>query len=174
MHQNRGMFLETLINNTIKHNELAHKGLIFKRHLPINVYNFANRRVTGWLKEKTQTDYYGLYKGYFFDFDAKQSSKINYSLKNIKQHQLDHLRKIHEQGGIAFILLLIVPKEEFYMIPIKKIDSWLKNQESNTLKYEWIQKSSFKLELFYPGVIGIFEALQEWIDLITLRRSSGS
>ncbi|SYV94013.1 Penicillin-binding protein-related factor A, putative recombinase [Mycoplasmoides gallisepticum] len=70
--------------------------------------------------------------------------------------------------------MLIVPKEEFYMIPIKKIDSWLKNQESNTLKYEWIQKSSFKLELFYPGVIGIFEALQEWIDLITLRRSSGS
>ncbi|QZX49257.1 Holliday junction resolvase RecU [Mycoplasma sp. E35C] len=169
MHQNRGMFLETLINNTIKHNELAPKGLIFKRHLPINVYSFANTKVTGWLKEKTQTDYYGLYKGFFFDFDAKQSSKLNYSLSNIKTHQLEHLRRIRQHGGLAFILLLIVPKEKFYMIPIKKIDSWLKNQESKTIQYQWIVANSIELELYYPGVIGIFEGLEQWINAISNR-----
>ena len=44
------------------------------------------------------TDYNGIYKGKYIDFDAKEvKSNKSFNLSNIHKHQLEHLKKVGEE-----------------------------------------------------------------------------
>ncbi|CRH45622.1 Holliday junction resolvase recU [Chlamydia trachomatis] len=89
--KNRGMLLETIINQT---NEFYFKNdicLIHKKNLDQAV-----------ISSKSSVDYYGIYKGKFIAFEAKSTELSILPLKNIKNHQIEYLNLIQKNGGIAF------------------------------------------------------------------------
>ena len=93
---NRGMSLEediNLSNDYYRDNEIA---LINKRPTPINIvkvdYSRGARITDAYFEKQSTTDYNGVYKGRYIDFEAKNTkSNTAFPLSNISEHQIVHL-----------------------------------------------------------------------------------
>lgn len=109
---NRGMDLEAAINQTNDYyisNDIA---FIYKKPIPIQVVKVdylkrsAAKISEAYYKVPSTTDYNGIYKGRYIDFEAKETnSKTSFPMKNIHEHQVSHLRNIVKHGGIGFIIV---------------------------------------------------------------------
>jgi len=109
---NRGMDLEQAINETNQYyidNDLAY---IYKKPIPIQVVKVDYERRSAakiseaYYKVPSTTDYNGLYKGRYIDFEAKETrSKTSFPLKNIHEHQVTHLSNVIRHGGIGFVIV---------------------------------------------------------------------
>lgn len=110
-HANRGMDLENDINNTNSYyldNDIA---IVYKKPTPIKVskvnYNKNHTIITeAFYEMPSTTDYNGIYKGKYIDFDAKEvKNSSSFALSNLHAHQLKHLKRVKEHGGISFLIV---------------------------------------------------------------------
>ncbi len=109
---NRGMNFETMINQTNEFyldNDLA---VIYKKPIPIQIVSVdyrvrsAAKIVEAYYKLPSTTDYNGIYKGRYIDFEAKETkSKTSFPIKNIHEHQVLHLEKVKKHGAISFVIV---------------------------------------------------------------------
>lgn len=109
---NRGMDFEAMINQTnafYRDNDIA---VIYKKPIPIQIVgvDYARRsaaKITeAYYKLPSTTDYNGVYKGHYIDFEAKETrSKTSFPIKNIHEHQINHLKQVKNHGGICFIIV---------------------------------------------------------------------
>ncbi|MDD3113337.1 MAG: Holliday junction resolvase RecU [Candidatus Izemoplasmatales bacterium] len=109
---NRGMDLEEAINQTNQFyidNDVAY---IYKKPIPIQVVKVDYERRSAakiseaYYKVPSTTDYNGLYKGRYIDFEAKETrTKTSFPLKNIHPHQVIHLHNVIRHGGIGFVIV---------------------------------------------------------------------
>ncbi|KRK77058.1 Holliday junction-specific endonuclease [Levilactobacillus namurensis DSM 19117] len=81
------------------------------------------------------TDYNGVYRGHYLDFDAKETrNKTSFPLKNFHQHQIDHLRACTAQGGICFAIIKFVAHDEIYLYPAAELFTFWDAQVSGGRK----------------------------------------
>ncbi len=109
---NRGMNFENMINQTNEfylNNDIA---VIHKKPIPIQIVKVdykqrsAAKIVEAYYKLPSTTDYNGLYKGRYIDFEAKETkNKTSFPIKNIHEHQVLHLEQCLNHGGIAFTII---------------------------------------------------------------------
>lgn len=109
---NRGMNLETMINQTNQFyldNDIA---VIHKKPIPIQIVkvDYVQRSAAkiseAYYKLPSTTDYNGIYKGKYIDFEAKETiNKTSFPMKNIHEHQVKHLEQCLKHGGIAFVII---------------------------------------------------------------------
>lgn len=152
---NKGMYLETVINRSSSYYE--NDGLLFfKRNIPIKIIKNNNNFIQGKIDDKSTTDYYGIYRGLYIDFEAKQTNKESFYLRNIKPHQLSHLEKIYLCGGFSFIILYFVKFDSFFCIELE-----LLKKQKIKIDYEWCKNNAFELQLFFPGVINIIDFIKQ-------------
>ena len=86
-----------------------------------------------FFKEKSTTDYNGIYKGKYIDFEAKEcTSSTSFPLKNIKEYQLNHLTKVNDFQGIGFIIFYFTKMEKFYLLYINEINDYIKNNSKRS------------------------------------------
>ena len=107
---NRGMDLENDINESNDYYREHDIALIYKRPTPINIvkvdYSKGAKIIDAYFEKQSTTDYNGVYKGRYIDFEAKNTkSKTSFPLANITPHQVDHLKRVLQQGGIAFFII---------------------------------------------------------------------
>ena len=90
---NRGMSLENDINESNKYYVDYDIALIYKKPTPIRITktNYKNMRITdGFFESPSTLDYNGVYKGYYIEFDAKETrSKTSFPIDNIHKHQME-------------------------------------------------------------------------------------
>ena len=120
---NRGMTLESDINSSNKYyldNDIA---VIYKKPTPIKVVkvNYNNRintKITeAYYEVPSTTDYNGIYKGNYIDFEAKETkSKTSFNLNNIHKHQIVHLEKVMKHGGISFLIVRFTSLNKNYVL----------------------------------------------------------
>lgn len=95
---NRGMGLENDINETNKYYLTYDIALIYKKPTPIRITktNYKDMRITdGFFETQSTLDYNGVYKGYYIEFDAKETnSSTSFPISNIHEHQLAYIRKV--------------------------------------------------------------------------------
>lgn len=122
-HANRGMGLESDINITNKYYLDNNIAVVHKRPTSITIkkVEYPNNKYTkitdGYFKAASTTDYNGLYKGYYIDFEAKETtSKTSFPLSNIHSHQLKHISNIINHGGIAFLIVRFSKLNKTYAI----------------------------------------------------------
>ena len=126
-YSNRGMELEDDINFANKYylnNDIA---VIHKKPIPIQIVevsypNRASAMITkAFYQTPSTTDYNGLWNGKYIDFEAKETnSATSFSLSNIHDHQIDHMTKILNQGGISFIIVRFKKIDRTFVMPFKK------------------------------------------------------
>ena len=131
---NRGMDLENLINMINDYYVEKNLAIIYKKPTPIQVvkYDYSKNRITdAYYKSASTLDYNGIYKGYYIEFDAKNTNKNYLPLSNIAEHQILHIKRIINQGGIAFLIIMI--NNECYVFPGEILINFMKSTDRNSL-----------------------------------------
>ncbi len=149
---NRGMSLEDDLNTTNQSYLNDNRAVIYKKPTPVQVvkvdYPARNKAkiVEAYYKIASTTDYNGIYKGRYIDFEAKESkSKTSFVLANIHQHQIDHMRKIKEHGGIAFLIIRFTSLDETYLLYIEDYLEFVKLNKRKSLPYTWIVEKAHQI-----------------------------
>lgn len=157
---NRGMKLEDDLNITNKYYRDIDKAVIYKKPTPIKItkVNFLSRsNVTikeAFFDTPSTTDYNGIYKGKYIDFEAKETtSKTSFPLSNIHPHQLKHLENIEKHGGIAFIIVKFTHLNKIYLLLEKDIKYFLENTSRKSIPIKYFETNGYLIrEKFNPRI----------------------
>ncbi len=169
-YSNRGMNLESDINNSNKYyleNDIA---VIYKKPTPIRVVKVDyNNRINTKIREAyyeipSTTDYNGIYKGKYIDFDAKETkSKTSFSINNIHKHQIDHLIKVKNHGGISFLIVSFTSLNETYLFETIYLEEFLNNNKRKSIPYNYIKEKGYLINYGYYPRINYIKVLDEII-----------
>ena len=150
---NRGMTLENELNSSNDYYRLIDKAIIYKKPTPIKITNVDYpSRDKAVIKEAyftvpSTTDYNGIYKGKYIDFEAKETkSSTNFTLRNIHPHQIEHLKSIKKHGGIAFIIVRFTILNETYLMPINKLEIFLDNNNRKSIPIDYFRKNCYLIK----------------------------
>ena len=108
---NRGMDLEQEINLSNEYYLEEDIAAIYKKPTPIKItevdYKSKGKVITkAFFENPSTTDYNGIYKGKYIDFEAKETKlKTSFPLKNIHPHQIEHMMRVVKHGGICFLIV---------------------------------------------------------------------
>lgn len=156
---NRGMDFEHAINASNSYYDDNGRAIITKRPTPIRVvkvdYSQNARIVDAYFEKQSTTDYNGVYRGRYIDFECKETqSATALSFHNISPHQIAHLKKVIRHGGIAFFLIYFVKRDEIYLLDAQVvIDSYEHQEERKSLSYDTIAKKGYLIEQgFIPRI----------------------
>ncbi len=147
-YKNRGMKLEGLINQTNEYYIEKDIAIIYKKPTPIVVCNVDYKKgliKEGYYKIPSTLDYNGIYKGKYIDFDAKETmNKTAFPLSNIHDHQLLHMKRIINHGGISFLIIKI--NSLYYLLDGKIIIDFIENNKRKSIPYEFIKNKGLLIK----------------------------
>jgi recombination protein U len=162
-YKNRGMFLESIINESNSYYVVTDKALIFKKPTPIKVINvtFPNNKAVinkAVFDHISTLDYNGLYRGKYIEFDAKESlQKTSFPLSNIHEHQTKHIRNVIRHQGIVFLIIRM--NDITYLLTGEDYISYIDSHNRKSIEYQYIEenahiiKEGYTLPLDYLDVI---------------------
>lgn len=152
---NRGMDLEFYINETNRYYRENSIAVIYKKPTPItiNKVNYKSRYdaviTEAHFKTPSTTDYNGIYKGYYIDFEAKETRKDYFPLANIHHHQIMHLSQIKKCGGIGFIIVNFVLQDEVYLLSISELENFINTEKRKSIPIDYFKTKGYKIENGY-------------------------
>ncbi|GGA61552.1 Holliday junction resolvase RecU [Ornithinibacillus halotolerans] len=156
---NRGMTLEDDINQTNQYYLDVDKAVIHKKPTPIQIVkvNYPKRSAAviteAYFKQASTTDYNGLYRNYYLDFEAKETkNKTSFPLANVHEHQIKHMESIVKHGGIAFIIIRFTVHNETYLLEAEKLfPYWYEKQASGrkSIPYKEIKQTGYLIPFKY-------------------------
>ena len=165
---NRGMDLENDINISNEHYRNIDKALIYKKPTPIKIskvnYPAKNKAIISeaFFEIPSTTDYKGIYKGKYIDFDAKEvKGKDSFVLSNLHKHQLEHLIKVLEHGGISFIIVRFYINNKTYLLPTDKIAYFIKNYERKSIPLSYFLENGYEIKNKYAPRVDYLEVLDK-------------
>jgi len=155
---NRGMDFEKDINLTNTFYLEKGVALIYKRTTPINVvkvdYSKGARITDAYFEKQSTTDYNGVYKGKYLDFEAKSTkSKTSFPLANICIHQIKHLENVIKCKGIAFFIIRFESFNEVYLLDAKYVIEFFYKSERKSIPYILIkEKGKLLTQSYLPRI----------------------
>ena len=157
---NRGMILESDLNESNNFYLINNVAIIHKKPTSITIkkveYPSKCEAIIkeGYFKTPSTTDYNGIYKGKYIDFEAKETkNKSFFPLNNIHNHQIKHLRLIIEHGGIGFIIVRFSVLDETYYLGGNDLLDFLKNEDRKSIPISYFKSNGFLIKTkFNPRV----------------------
>ena len=137
VYKNQGLTFESDIN--LSNNFYIQKNLavVHKKPTPIKILSIKGGKiVNAYFEQKSTTDYNGVYKGRYIDFEAKETAnKTMFPIINIAPHQIKHMRLILDNGGIAFVLIKFSFFNEVYFVPASDIINFFDKRKAIYYSY---------------------------------------
>ena len=168
----RGMTLEKDLDRTNQFYLDSKKAVIHKKPTPVQIVNvdYPSRnkaKITeAYFKVPSTSDYNGIYKGRYIDFEAKETrNKTRFPFINIHAHQVAHMRQCHLSGGIVFLIIKFTVHDEVFLYPfehfVKHWDHFLNNGRKS-ITYEDIKNESIILPMKYNPRYDYLAAVDEF------------
>lgn len=162
-YSNRGMTLEDDLNDTNEYYRERKIAVIHKKPTPVQIVqvDYPKRSAAvikeAYFKQASTTDYNGVYKGKYIDFEAKETANTtSFPLKNFHQHQIDHMQEVVLQGGICFVILRFSTQEQVYFLQAKHLLSFwerMQNGGRKSITKEEIDQDGVRIPLgFQPRI----------------------
>ena len=161
------MNFELMINKSnefYRDNDIA---VIYKKPIPIQIVGVdykrrsAARITEAYYKLPSTTDYNGVYKGKYIDFEAKESkSKTSFPIKNIHEHQILHLNRCRKHGGISFVIVYFSLLGKIFLMDSEKINYFYERSKTG--------KKSISLKEFEENAYPIKEGYRKPVDYISI------
>ena len=150
-------------NEYYSENDIA---LITKRPTPINIvkvdYSKGAKIVDAYFEKQSTTDYNGVYKGKYLDFEAKNTkNKTSFPLANITPHQIIHLKRVNQHGGIAFFIIAFEALNEVYLLDSSFVIHFYENEERKSIPYEVFKKEGVLIKQGYHPRLHYIDAVEE-------------
>lgn len=168
----RGSALEDMINRTNEKYLENNLALIQKIPTPITPITIdqKTRHITlAYFDQKSTVDYIGAVQGVPVCFDAKESATDTFSLQNIHEHQVNFMKKFHDQGGVAFFLIYYSKKNLFYYMNIQEMSSFYERAQNGgrkSIRFDELNESHFLTNK--PGI------LVPYLDMIAMELSENN
>lgn len=145
---NRGMGLEYDINDTNNYYLEKDIAIIYKKPTPIQIVEKVNDKITSaYFKTPSTTDYNGLYKGKYIDFEAKETvSKTSFPLKNIHPHQINHIKNIINHQGIAFLIVRFSTLNMTYLLSGLDFINFIKDNERKSIPLSFFKENAYLIK----------------------------
>lgn len=138
---NRGMSFEAEINQTNQYYLDRNIAVIHKKPTPVQIVkvDYPKRSAAvikeAYFKEASTTDYNGIYKGQYIDFEAKETkNKTSFPLSNFHEHQIIHMNNCLKQNGIVFVLISFSSIREYFLLPANIVIDYWQNQKKGDRK----------------------------------------
>ncbi|PYZ98380.1 Holliday junction resolvase RecU [Alteribacter lacisalsi] len=167
---NRGMSLEEDINETNEYYLAREIAVIHKKPTPLQIVNvhYPSRSAAvvteAYFQKPSTTDYNGLYKGKYIDFEAKETkNKQSFPFKNFHEHQIEHMRRVISQGGIAFALLRFSISDEVYFLEARHLISFYdqRGESRKSMKKADIEKYGVLIPTGYHPRIDYLKVIND-------------
>ncbi|SDN36206.1 Holliday junction resolvase RecU [Alkalicoccus daliensis] len=169
---NRGMSFEDDIQESNEYYRVHEKAVIHKKPTPLQIVNvhYPHRSAAvvteAYFQKPSTTDFNGVYKGLYIDFEAKETrNKTSFPLKNFHAHQIEHMKSVLSQQGIVFVLLHFRIHQEIYLVPGSCFIEWFdnKDQARKSIPKKEIEKNGIPVSTGYLPKIDYLAALDKWL-----------
>jgi recombination protein U len=138
---NRGMTLEDDLNATNEYYREHGIAVIHKKPTPVQIVrvDYPKRSAAvikeAYFRQASTTDYNGVYRGKYIDFEAKETkNKTAFPLKNFHAHQIRHMEQVMAHGGICFAILRFSVLNETYLLDASHLIARWNEQEAGGRK----------------------------------------
>lgn len=154
-YENRGMTLEEDINETNEYYLINGIASIYKKPTPIKVVNVdypgRNKAIIreAYFATPSTTDYNGIYKGKYIDFEAKETKSMKFPLQNIHKHQIEHLKKIVDMDGIGFIVVRFSKMNKTFYLEASKLLEYIDDTTRKSITYEYFLENGYLIDIKY-------------------------
>lgn len=152
-HARRGTSLEEDLNDSNVYYRERDIALIYKKPTPIQVvrvdYPARNKaRITeAYYRTPSTTDYNGLYRGRYIDFEAKETrNKTSFPNYLVQSHQIDHLNRVRRQGGIGFFIIRFSTLGETWLVDSQDLTEKLREKQRKSIPHSWFTEHGILLE----------------------------
>ena len=146
----RGMGLESEINKTnawYLENDIA---VIHKKTTPVQIVKVdypersAAKITEAYFKIPSTTDYNGIYRGMYIDFEAKECNlKTAFPLKSLHPHQVEHLAAVIRHGGIGFLIVRWTSLGMTYLVPASNAIYFWNHRDRSSIPYKWFTENGY-------------------------------
>ena len=167
-HKNLGMNLESDINSTNEYYIKLGKAYIYKKPTPIKLVKVDYKKgeiKEAYFEKPSTTDYNGIYKGKYIDFEAKETTNVSgFPLNNIHKHQIEHIRNIYKEKGICFLIIRFTKYNITYLLMAKDFINYIDNDKKTTIPIEYIKEKGYQIkDKFMPRVdyLSIIDEMEE-------------
>ena len=171
----RGMFLETLLNQTNDYYRLRKIAVIHKKPTPIQVVkvDYPKRSAAvikeAYYRHASTTDYNGVYRGCYIDFEAKETkNKTSFPFINIHEHQLQHMEDCIYQGGVVFVIFYFSSLNEYYLLESQYLISYIRENKDGkkSIPLTYIRENGIQIPLTVQSILDYIPIVDELIDKI--------
>ena len=171
----RGMFLETLLNQTNDYYRLRKIAVIHKKPTPIQVVkvDYPKRSAAvikeAYYRHASTTDYNGVYRGRYIDFEAKETkNKTSFPFINIHEHQLQHMEECIYQGGVVFVIFYFSSLNEYYLLESQYLISYIRENKNGkkSIPLTYIRENGMQIPLTVQSILDYIPIVDKLIDNI--------
>lgn len=171
----RGMFLETLLNQTNDYYRLRKIAVIHKKPTPIQVVkvDYPKRSAAvikeAYYRHASTTDYNGVYRGLYIDFEAKETkNKTSFPFINIHEHQLQHMEDCIYQGGVVFVIFYFSSLNEYYLLESQYLISYIRENKDGkkSIPLTYIRENGMQIFLTVQSILDYIPIVDQLIDKI--------
>lgn len=141
----RGMSLEEDISLSNEYYLNNNQAVIYKKPTPVQIVKVDYPRresakiIEAYYKTPSTTDYNGIYRGKYIDFEAKETKVKTFPFANISLHQIEHLQRIIDHGGIAFVIIAFTTLNEVYLIDASYVIDDYYHSQRKSITYDKIK-----------------------------------
>ena len=169
---NRGMTLEEDINATNQYYLTHDICVIHKKPTPVQIVkvDYPKRSAAvikeAYFKQASTTDYNGLYRGHYLDFEAKETrNKTSFPLHNFHEHQIKHMKDIIKHDGIAFVIIRFKAHEKTYFLDATKLfpvwDRQYHTAGRKSIPYQFIIDEGIEIPTHYPAIVDYIKVIDQ-------------
>ena len=171
----RGMFLETLLNQTNDYYRLRKIAVIHKKPTPIQVVkvDYPKRSAAvikeAYYRHASTTDYNGVYRGCYIDFEAKETkNKTSFPFINIHEHQLQHMEDCIYQSGVVFVIFYFSSLNEYYLLESQYLISYIRENKDGkkSIPLTYIRENGKQIPLTVQSILDYIPIVDQLIDNI--------
>lgn len=162
---NMGMVFESDVTKSCDFYREQKIADIYKRPTPIKVVKMSKTKKgmieEAYFEEKSTTDYVGIYKGKYIDFECKETIHDEIPYHMIREQQYRHLESIISYGGIGFFLVSFKRAQEVYLLNASIILNALKEKEHRGFKRDFFKENGVLVERGFLPPYKIIDAIDK-------------
>lgn len=169
IYANRGMTLESDINQTNEYYNLHNIALVYKKPTPIRVVQVEypkNRIREAYFNEPSTLDYNGIYRGKYLEFDAKETqSKTSFPLSNIHKHQMEHIKRVLNFGGIAYLIVRFVAIDKTYLLLGEDLIAFTEQYDRKSIPLDFFENHGYIIEIKYAPRLDYIKIIDRILNM---------
>ncbi|HCE13173.1 MULTISPECIES: Holliday junction resolvase RecU [unclassified Enterococcus] len=172
---NRGMRFEEAINESNLYYLNRQIAVIHKKPTPIQIVKVDYPRRSAavikeaYFREASTTDYNGVYRGHYLDFEAKETqNKTSFPFKNFHLHQIKHMENCLEQKGLCFVLLWFSSLQRCFFLDSRSlIEKWYLQDSTGkkSLPLSYIERAGIEINPKIAPRIPYLEAVDSFLTI---------